>query len=34
MVISSDFFFFLGVLSCLGIHCKTLYVNRQNPVGP
>ena len=26
--------FFLGVLCCLGIHCKTLYVKRQNPVGP
>ena len=26
--------FFLGVFPGLVIHCKTLYVNRQNPVGP
>ena len=26
--------FFLGVFPCLGIHCKTLYVNRRDLVGP
>ena len=26
--------FFLGVCSFLGIHCKTLYVNRRDLVGP
>ena len=29
-----DGVFFLGDFSFLGIHCKTLYVNRRNLVGP
>ena len=28
------FKFFLGVCSFLGIHCKTIYVNRRDLVGP